>query len=133
MDKYNFESIHDWTYQELCDEVEMLDNMDLCPDKIRKLTSLEKVTDLYRTVTKNKRMIFENDEVNDYLKQYDLLAFFGNDQLYENQLRLKGLRGRIRAILLKERVKVGYEMDSEFMKMERMINPSGKPPTKLLN
>jgi hypothetical protein len=107
--------------------------MELSHDKISKLMALEKVTDLYRTVTKSKRLIFENDNVTDYLKEYDLLAFFGNDELYDNHLRLKSLKGRIKEILLKEGIKMGYEMTSEVMKMDQMFNSTGKPPSKLVN
>jgi hypothetical protein len=133
MDKYNIESLHDWTYQELFSEVERLDKMEFSPDKITKLMSLEKVTDLYRRVTKSKRYMFENDHVDDYLKEYDLVAFFDNGELYDNYLRLKNLKGWIKEILLKEKIKLGFEMNAEAMNMERTFNPGRKPSYKLMN
>jgi hypothetical protein len=133
MDKYNIESLHDWTYRELCSEVTRLDKMELSPDKISKLMSLGKVTELYRRVTKSKRYMFENDHVDDYLKKYDLVAFFGNGELYDNYLRLKNLKGWIKEILLKESIKMGFEMSAEMEKMEPMFNPAGKPHSKLVN
>jgi len=133
MDKYNFESIHDWTYSMLCEEVERVSKMELSTDKMSKLASLLKVAELYRVVTKTKMLLTEDNRLYDDLNKYDIPAFFGNNDLDKNQKLLKILRGRIKTKLMEENVKLGYEMDAQFKRIEMLMDPPAKPPKKIIN
>jgi len=100
MNEEFFLQLRELTYEDLWRETSRLENSEASAEKNLKICLLKMQAEFYQLINKLKRLQIETP---DFMRQYDLICFFGSDDLKENNKKIVLLKRRLTRLLKSSR------------------------------